>query len=229
MTILYTNGCSYTANNDVEREFRYPYLIGKHFDWQVEDKSVPGFCNSIIIRRAMRDCIRLLATGEPIVAMVQLTHQNRFEFAGTPNVDNAWKYNLSHDNLKIDPKVNDYFESVRAEDFNTWPTNIKDYAKQTVLAQKAEAVNSNFLHWTVGLASFFKTNNIRYLIYAGPSFALERLSSDPFYHYLLTDSNVLNLETFDILSTAGTPGRHPDQAGMQRIADYFITRLAEPV
>jgi len=228
MTILYTNGCSYTANNDVNREFRYPHLIGKHFNWRVEDKSVPGFCNSIIIRRAMRDCIRLLATGEPIVALVQLTHQDRFEFAGTPTIENHWKYDLPIDRLIIDPQIDDYFESIRAEDVNSWPPNIKDYAKQTVLSQKAEAVDSNFLHWTVGLASFFKTNNIRYLIYAGPSFALERLSSDSFYHYLLTDSNVLNLETFDLLSTAGTPGKHPDQAGMRRIADYFINRLGAP-
>jgi hypothetical protein len=225
MTILYTNGCSYTANNDVEKEFRYPHLIGNHFNWRVEDKAVPGFCNSIIIRRAMRDCINLLASGEPIVAMVQLTHQDRFEFAGTPSIENAWKYNLNNNNLNINPQINDYFESVRAEDANTWPTDIKDYAKQTVLAQKAEAVNSNFLHWTVGLASFFKANNIRYLIYAGPSFALERLSDDPFYHYLLTDPNVLNLETFDILSTAGTPGKHPDRNGMQKIANHFIKLL----
>jgi hypothetical protein len=175
----------------------------------------------------MRDCINLLKRNEPIIALVQLTHKDRFEFAGTPTVENAWKYRLPHERLCVDKSIDDYFESVRAEDAGSWPHEIKDYARQVVLTQNEAAINSNLLHWTVGLAAFFKTNNIQYRIFAGPSFKYEQLSDDPFYQYLLADSNVLDLQTFDILTLAGTPGVHPNTEGMQRIANYFINLLGE--
>jgi len=156
MTILYSNGCSYTANFGLERDNRYPVLIANYFGWTVEDRAIPGSCNSKIIRSSMRDCINLLERKEPIVALIQLTHRERFEYAGTPTKENHWKYGgLSHDNLEIDPKIHDEYESVSPLDEKNWPSEIVSYAKQSIALQKITALNSDLLCSVVGLSSFF--------------------------------------------------------------------------
>ena len=35
MTILYSNGCSFTDNRWIPQEQRYPFLIGKQLGWEV--------------------------------------------------------------------------------------------------------------------------------------------------------------------------------------------------
>lgn len=228
MTILYSNGCSYTANYNIERSERYPILIAKHFKWMVQDKAIPGNCNSKIIRSAMRDCVSLLKQEKPIVAMIQLTHQERFEYAGKPTKENAWKYGLLHDQVEnIDKQIFDQFESINPMDEKHWPKEIVQYAKQHLILQKIDALNTNLFHSIIGLASFFRTNNIKYLIYAGPSFYNPEIDNDPFYRYLLNDKNVIDLNNFNMLSITGL-SKHPDSSGMKKIADYFINLLAEP-
>jgi hypothetical protein len=217
MTILYSNGCSFTANYEVPRPQRYPLLIGKHFNWQVVDRAIAGSCNSKIIRCSMRECISLLKHNEPIVALIQLTFKERFEYAGTCNDSNSWKYG----------RYGDQFESINPMDQQHWPSEITQYAKTHIALQQSEALNTNLLHGVIGLSSFFKTNNIRYLIYAGPSYAKESLESDLFYQYLVSDPDVLDLLKFDMLSLTGQQ-KHPTVDGMKTIADYFINRLAEP-
>jgi hypothetical protein len=215
----------------VERENRYPLLVGKHFNWEVVDKAIPGSCNSKIIRCAMRDCINLLSQNQPMVALIQLTHRERFEYAGTPDKNNYWKYGLSLDQTHCDPAVDDQFESIKPMDENSWPKEIVSYAKQYFTLQKISALNTNILHSVIGLAAFFQTNNIKYFIYTGPSYNYKNHSNDmlanPFYQYLLKDPGVLDLYNFNMLDLTGKLG-HPDLDGMQAIADYFINQLDEP-
>lgn len=224
MTILYSNGCSFTANHKVSRWRRYPLLIGKHFNWSVVDRAIPGSCNSKIIRCTMRDCIALLKQNKPIVALIQLTYKERFEYAGTPDGSNNWKYGEVNTGLECIP-ANDQFESVKADDLKNWPDEIKQYAKLHTILQKSDALNAELLARVIGLVSFFKSNNIQYLIYAGPSFKDELIADDPFYQYLTNDPNVLNFLNFDMLTLTGGQN-HPNKDGMQAIADYFINLLA---
>jgi hypothetical protein len=224
MTILYSNGCSFTANYDLPRWRRYPLLIGKHFNWSVVDRAIPGSCNSKIIRCAIRDCISLLKHNEPIVALIQLTFKERFEYAGTPNGTNNWKYGEINTGFNCIP-ASDQFESLKGDDPANWPDEVKQYAKIHTALQKSNAINAELFSRIIGLVSFFKSNNIRYLIYAGPSdLKNELMISDPFYQYLTTDPNVLNFLNFDMLSLTGKQD-HPTADGMQAIADYFINLL----
>jgi hypothetical protein len=202
-------------------------LIGKHFDWQVVDRAVPGSCNSKIIRCAMRDCIDLLTQNKPIIAMIQLTFKERFEYAGTPNGSNNWKYGEVNTGINFVP-ARDTFESLTPGDEENWPNEVKQYAKIHTVLQKPNAIDAELFSRLVGLVSFFKLNNIRYLIYAGPAKFRSQLNiNDTFYQWLTADPNVLNFSNFDMLSLTGQQ-RHPDRAGMQAIADYFVNRLAEP-
>lgn len=227
MTILYSNGCSYTANFNLDRKERYPILIAKHFNWKVHDRAIPGSCNSKIIRSAMRDCVNLLTRNEPIIALIQLTHQERFEYAGTPNKENHWKYGrLSFEQLNIDTATHDEFESINPLDEKNWPPEIVSYAKQYIALQKISALNTNILYSVVGLTSFFQQNNIKYFVYAGPvSYQTEDISNNAFYQYLLKDPNVLDIKKFSMLELTGS-NAHPTVDGMKIIADYFINLLA---
>ena len=226
MTILYSNGCSFTANRDVPRWHRYPYVISKHFGWQLVDRAVSGSCNSKIIRCAMRDCIDLLTHKEPIVALIQLTFKERFEYAGTPDDSNRWKYGEINTGIDFVP-ARDQFESLKPIDHENWPDEVKQYAKLHTVLQKPDAVDAELFSRLVGLVSFFRLNNIQYLIFAGPDDFRSHLNvNDPFYQSLIADPNVLNFSKFDMLALTGQQ-RHPDRAGMQAIADYFINRLVE--
>jgi hypothetical protein len=226
MTILYSNGCSFTANYNVPRWKRYPLLIGKHFSWPVVDRAIPASCNSKIIRCAIRDCISLLKQNKPIVAMIQLTFKERFEYSGTPNGPNNWKYGEFNTGIDWVP-ASDQFESLKGADHENWPDEVKQYAKIHTILQKPKAIDAELFSRLVGLVSFFKLNNIRYLIYAGPSaFKNELTLDDPFYQYLLDDPSILNFLNFDMLSLTGKQ-EHPTADGMQIIADYFINLLDE--
>jgi hypothetical protein len=175
----------------------------------------------------MRDCIDLLTRNKPIVAMIQLTFKERFEYAGTPNGSNNWKYGEVNTGIDFVP-ARDTFESLKPGDDENWPNEVKQYAKIHTVLQKPSAIDAELFSRLVGLVSFFKLNNIRYLIYAGPADFKSQLNiNDPFYQWLTADPNVLNFLNFDMLSLTGQQ-THPDRAGMQSIADYFVNQLAEP-
>ena len=175
----------------------------------------------------MRDCIDLLTHNEPIVAVIQLTFKERFEYAGTPDDSNRWKYGEINTGIDFVP-AQDQFESLKPGDDGNWPDEVKQYAKLHTVLQKPAAINAELFCRLVGLVSFFRSNGIRYLIFAGPADFKNQLNlDDPFYQSLTNDSNILNLSTFDMLSLTGQQ-RHPDRAGMKTIADYLINLLAEP-
>lgn len=227
MTILYSNGCSFTANRDIPRWHRYPLVVGKHFGWQVVDRAVSGSCNSKIIRCAMRDCIDLLTHNEPIVALIQLTFKERFEYAGTPTGDNNWKYGEINTGLDFVP-ARDPFESLKPGDHTNWPDEVKEYAKLHTVLQKPNAIDAELFSRLVGLTAFFRANRIRYLIYAGPEqFKNQLTTNDPFYQFLMNDTSVLDFLNFNMLALTGKQ-THPDRDGMRIIADYFVSLLDEP-
>jgi hypothetical protein len=128
--------------------------------------------------------------------------------------------------INNDLLIDDLFESINPMDEKNWPSEIVSYAKQHLALENLEAINSVLMHNIIGLTSFFQKNNIKYLIYAGPSYLHDNLDKDPFYHYLLNDNNVLDLKNFSMLGLTGLR-THPTADGMQTIADYFINLLAE--
>jgi hypothetical protein len=221
MTILYSNGCSFTANNWIEREKRYPILIGNHFGWTTHDRAMPGTCNTKIIRCTMRDCLNLIGSNKKIIALVQLTFKERWEYAGDPMGPNSWQYRHS----------NDQFETIKPGNEANWPSEIKSHAMQVFLSQKANALYAQLFSQLLGLVSFFNVYNIDYRIFVGPqavNYDLQALDKDVFYQTLNNNPGILNLETFNMLSLTGAQ-KHPDEQGMKKIANHFINLLGEPV
>lgn len=218
MTILYSNGCSYTTNTLVTPEKRYPFLVAQSLDWELISAGISGSCNSRIIRCSMRDLIELRRDhpDRHIVALIQLTHLSRFEYAGTPTDKNNWMY-----------AKNDYFQSIKLADDNNWPSEAVDWIKQTTILYNPQATLDQLLASTVGMVSLFETLNIDYRVYAGPGLSDEIIwpNNNIFDAYLKTKSNVLDLEKFSMLSDLVGSYDHPDSVGMQKIADYFITQL----
>jgi hypothetical protein len=168
----------------------------------------------------MRDIIELRQTfpDQRIVALIQLTHLSRFEYAGTKTVDNQWMY-----------ANNDFFQSVKPSDKENWPLEIAEWAKQTVLLYNSSAELDQLLCKIIGVISLFKILNVEYKIFFGPKLNKEVncLNNNIFYNFLKTQDGVLDLEKFSMLEDLTGSSKHPDAIGMQKIADYFISQLAE--
>ena len=215
MTILYSNGCSFTDNRWLLPKYRYPFLIGKHLDWEVVPAAVAGSCNSRIIRCTIRDCIELLKRKMPITALIQLTYLERFEYAGTPVLATRWKYARA-----------DEYESVKPTDLDGLSADVVQWTKLSSVLFKNSAAWSQLYSSLVGLISFFKLHNISYYIYAGPDLQPVSIRDHDFYNYIANDPNVLDFRKFNMLDLTGQQ-THPDIEGMQTIADYFIKLLFE--
>lgn len=210
--ILYSNGCSYTCNNWViDESARYPALIAEHFGWDLLSAAIPGSCNDRILRCTIRDCIQLKKQNQEIIALVQLTHLGRTEYAGTRKSVNKWNYKT--------PPDTDYFQSIKPnEDFEE--SAVLDYMKSWVSLFNSKATNNKLRSNIVALTGFFKANNIKYYIFNGPAEIMSN-ESDDFLEYLASDSGVLDLTKFNMLELTGKQ-MHPDENGMRKIADYFI-------
>lgn len=213
MTILYVNGCSYSANKSLPDHQRYPQLLADHYGWRLVDRSHPGSCNERIIRCTMRDCIGLLSQQEPIVALIQLTHATRTEYAGTPTEQTQWKYWQDH-----------LFESIKPNEPDL-PKMAAEYMKLHLLLHNQQAAMIKLMVMLTGLTSFFQNNNIKYLIYNGPRDSNE-FEPEEFYEFLSRDSGVLDLKTFNMLDLTGQQ-KHPDSQGMIAIADFFKTAIEQ--
>jgi hypothetical protein len=214
MTILYSNGCSYTYNHLVPKEQRYQHILAERFGWEIESAAIPGSCTRRIIRCAMRDCIKLSEGNQPIVALVQLTHLTRIEYAGNGN---SWRY------AKEDP-----YESLNGIGHPDNTDLANDLVRSSFLLHNERAELTRVMSELIGMTSFFKQHNIKYLIYTGPKILVEpaEIADDTFYQYLKQDRSVLDLAEFNMLALTGEQ-RHPDKTGNEIIADYFFNLLCE--
>ena len=215
MTILYVNGCSFTAFKALEEHQRYPYILAQQQGWNLVDRSHPGSCNERIIRCTMRDCIGLLSQQQPIVALVQLTHLSRTEHAGFSTPETQWKY--WQDQL---------LASIKPAEENL-PKVVEDYLRLHVTLFNQQAAMIKLMVLVTGLTSFFQNNNIKYLIYNGPEDS-NKFEPEEFYEFLSHDPNVLDLKTFNMLALTGSQ-RHPDSEGMATIADFLQKTIQQKI
>lgn len=221
MTILYSNGCSYTANMVLEPEQKYPYLLGKKLNWKLRPAAIAGSCNRRIIRATYRDCLNLQKEDD-IFVLLQLTHLHRTEYAGTRTKDNQWKYSFNEEFFEYDK-----FESLKPNIIDI-PPAVQKWADIGFTLHDELAEFNRICSELIGLTAFFKQHNINYLIYTGPKIELSSdiLKNDILYQYLKNDIRILDLITFNMLGLTGKQV-HPDIDGMQLIADYFFSLLCE--
>ena len=217
MTILYSNGCSYTANLDLARDERYPIILSKKLGWSCQDRAEPGSCNSRIIRTAIEDCIKLRKqSNEKIFAMIQLSHLHRTEYPDNTN------------------PLGDPFYSIKPNILSNVPEDVVKYSTLYWKLYNERQLLINLLTLLIGLTGNFNHNNINYLIYLGPNenvMYTSNLKNDVRFAYLKKDSGLLDLEKFYMLDLLDKKDSHPDQIGMQKISDYFyekISLLCEP-
>jgi len=206
--ILYSNGCSFTQNYEIDADKRYPALLAKHFDWDLKSAGIPGSCNDRIIRCTIRDCIQLKDSGQEILALIQLTYPSRTEYAGTITETNQWKY-----------APGDLFESINSPDESTLP-DVNNYMKFWMRLFDYDAAIEELHSNIIGLTGFLKTNGIKYIIFNGPKSSVSKKNS-VFLEYLNKDNGVLDLSDFYMLKLL-KEHKHPDEQGMHTIADYFI-------
>jgi hypothetical protein len=155
----------------------------------------------------------LLPKQEPIVALIQLTFLDRYEYPGVATADNRWKY-----------ENGDLFESVtpgQLQDSNSDVVN--SWVRSSLLLHNDAAAYLQLFASLIGLIGFFQQHNIRYYIYNGPA-QNNIFEPTDLYQYLKKDPGVLDLQTFNMLALTGQQ-QHPDAAGMIKIADYFCDLL----
>lgn len=212
MTILYVNGCSYTANLLIDKHARYPSLLAWHLKWKLRDNSWPGSSNARIVRCAYKDCLTLKNnSSEKIVALIQLTHLFRTEFF-TPEVEN---------NDWLDG--HDLFSSVKpnSEDLSYIQRQFTDGFFKI---NTAKSLMLQLMPQLLGLIAFFKQHNINYLIYFAPKEDRGEIKNNILFQELQKDAGVLDLIDFNMLDLTGEK-THPTNGGMQLIFDFFYKKL----
>lgn len=220
MTILYSNGCSYTANMVLEPEQKYPYLLSSKLNWKLRPGAIAGSCNRRIIRATYRDCLNLQKEDD-IFVLLQLTHLHRTEYAGVRTKDNQWKYSFNEEFFEYDK-----FESLKPDTTNIPPT-VKKWADIGFTLHDELAEFNRICSELIGLTAFFKQHNISYLIYTGPKIELSNdiLKNDILYQYLKNDMRILDLLEFNMLGLTGKQ-EHPNKDSMILIANYFYSLLS---
>ncbi len=223
MTILYSNGCSYTGHFGLPRDFRYPILLSDRLGWSCEDRAEPGSCNSRIIRNTVADCIKLRSqSDEKIFAMIQLSHLFRFEYPDDTNP-------IEDPFYSVKPGVS--FDEYRPDASK----EARQYATLYWKLHNEHQVLINLLTGLVGLSGFFNQNNIDYLIYLGPNDMLLlkdfTYQDDIRFSYLKKDPGILDLDKFYMLDIYGgnqilNHPKHADEIGMQKISDYFYEKIS---
>ena len=208
MTILYSNGCSYTANFDLNRQDRYPIILSERLGYTCIDRAEPGSCNSRIIRVTIDDCIQLKNKNEKIIALIQLSHLARTEYPDETN------------------PIGDLFFSVKPGLANNvqLPKDIQTYVNLYWKIYNDKLMVLDLLTKLVGLIGFFNQNQIDYIVYLGPA-ENKLYQIDNHKLEYLTDKNVLDLKPFSMLGLLENQNIHPDKKGMITIADYFYEKL----
>lgn len=209
MKILYTNGCSYTANFDLDKNNRYPTIVSKELGWKLKDGAEPGSCNSRIIRTTINDCIPLIEKYD-ITALIQLSHIFRTEYPTENNPLNDPFFSITPNAVEM---IND--------------ETINNYINLYWQLHSDKHVIINLITGLIGLVGFFYQYNIKYKIFLGPNECRCFNIKDPRLLMLKRNSNILNLSEFYMLGLTNTPSIHPNNAGMQQIAEYFINLLDE--
>jgi hypothetical protein len=178
------------------------------------DNSWPGSSNSRIIRSAYKDCVKLKNTSnEKIVALIQLTHLFRTEIFTSAVQNNDW----------LD--LHDPFTSIKPTDKNLSHEQ-QQFADGFFKINTDESLLLGLLPQLLGLASFFKQNQIDYLIYFGPREECETVRDNILFKELQKDTGILDLANFNMLNLTGKQ-QHPDNSGMQKIFEYFYEKLTD--
>jgi len=213
MTILYSNGCSYTANFDLPRDQRYPLILSKKLGWDCVDRAEPGSCNSRIIRVTIEDCINLKKQSQDIVALIQLSHLSRFEYPTNNN------------------PLNDPFYSAKVGDpINTsLPNEIQKYLNAYWKIYNDHQMLVNLVTSLIGLTTFLSNQGIKYFLYLGPNeneIWEKNIGNEKRFSFLQSQTGVIDLTKFNMLALTGQQ-IHPNAVKMQVIADYFFNLLCE--
>jgi len=214
--ILYSNGCSYTANMILDPDQKYPYLLSKKLNWELYTAAIAGSCNRRIIRSTIRDCINLSKLDE-VFALIQLTHLHRTEYAGKRTKDNQYEY--SYDDRYFDY---DLYEGLKPNDYKGLSNHVIEWADMGYALHDDTAEFTRICSDTLGLAAFLKIKNINYCIFTAPKIDID--CQDALYKELQQDINILDPLKFNMLDLTGQQ-KHPDKDGMQLIADYFYNLI----
>lgn len=185
--ILYANSDSYGVASTGKT---YVDFIGKKLNTnQVVNNGLSGSCNRRIIRTSIRDLLSLKKQDKNIVGIIGLAPINRFEYWGETVTGN-----------------DGHFKSLQPA--GIVPKEAKKLHQGHVETYNYEASNTNLFVDIILLTSFFKTNNIKYLIWQGsqtlkPSdFAAPFINS--FYDQVQLDSNVLDMFDFSFSKYCST-------------------------
>lgn len=217
--ILYSNGCSYTANMKLLPEQKYPYLLSQRLNYQLRTAAIAGSCNRRIIRSTIRDCINLVNQDQQVFALIQLTHLHRTEYAGVRTTTNQYKYSYDENQFEYD-----LYEGLKPNNLDEVPNRVQQWAELGFSLHDESAEFTRLCADLIGLTAFFQTRNIKYCIFSGS--AIQVSCQDTLYKELQKDSCVLDLLKFNMLGLTGEQ-KHPDEKGMQLIADYFFNLLCE--
>ena len=224
--LIYCNGCSYSDENYASPQMKdgtYAHHLGKMLYGFTLNNAIGGSCNRRIIRSSTHDLLlqRKLNPDQQIIALIQLTFDLRSE-VWVDELKNERAESESNFRTHQFTQLVDWKERLlsgtgignpilvapaeKREKFKN-DKFLKEYSEGRAFFYNAYAERINLLLDILLFTNLLKSNNIDYLIFAGPTF--QTLGSEYMIDFLksqLQDPRILDIEKFSFCEWCSDKG-----------------------
>jgi len=153
--IVYSNSDSYGIISDGKV---YSNFIADYYNANLINIGKAGSCNSRIVRTTTRDLLSIRSTDEEILVLISLASLWRNEYWSAKN----------HNPTENDGHFQSFqISSLNSNQFNHVDKESKEFAKAWYRQINYEQLMTDLYVNLVLLTTFLKTNNFKYLIWAG--------------------------------------------------------------
>jgi hypothetical protein len=214
--IIYANGDSWSFGSELADDSKlyrdahnYPGLIAKHLEVGLENNSFPGGSNDRTFRTTVYDIANLIANGKRPLAIITWTEIHRFEL--------------------YDNNIKDWITFSHPD--NTRDRELSDKIWGRYSSEEGDL--SKFIAKAIALESFFKKNNVPYIMVNSASINFKACGLDKLMTYksMMDNTNYLfaiTLYGYLISFTEVEWGySHPKENGHAMLAEFLIRQITD--
>lgn len=257
--ILYVNGCSWSCqSNETLTDKVYGDYLAEKLNIPLINHSALAASNDRIIRSTVRNLQKILKTEKDIICVLNLTTLTRVDLWGNDN-------KLQSNKSPITKEFFDRYKKANDGDYISFNISSEVMHKSTESIPEFDIQIKSFLanyhyekEWyelyyrLFMLITYFKQNNIKYLIFAGAPLSESASVLDPnlewisvFRDPIINDPAILNFDDINFrhwahdngyksfdghiwpMDPTGRPYGHPGPAAHAAWADFLYNKLTE--
>src|SRR6056300_267296 len=195
-TIIYSNSCSFGITSKLWTS--YSDYISQELDYTLVNNGKEGSCNRAIVRKTLRDIIKLQSNNQNIIALIGLTMITRTKkwqpwiLQNNSDDGDFHPVSVNHKSFNWSAGLN----SLHPDVWKTADQRIKNFYKEWLLLYNPEEELTNLCADLVMLTGFLKSSKIKYIIFNNmePFPALgEAPFLEEFANILRIDQNIIDL------------------------------------